>query len=186
MFFDGKPTAFGAISLPVQRLHPHPGHQTSQANTSTGGNLAFSASATDDGRGHLTRRGTNAPFFTMSCLVGKPGARDVLERYQSCVALALDIDTIQKILGFHLHLPAPSIPPALYPIGEILSQTNSRTNPPLPDSPSTRRTPSPSSKDVLLTNRTTDVDNTSSKRSIPVAPFKYSALPLSALRFSNP
>ena len=80
-------------------------HQVDEALGSVIDAAARSGSATDDGRGHLIRRGTNARLFTMTSLVGRSSAQDDLENYHGRIASALNIDRVRKVLNFHLRRP---------------------------------------------------------------------------------
>lgn len=92
------------------RLRHRPGteHRVNRGSGTGGIDVATrGGSATDDGRGHLVRRRTNARLFTMSSLVGRLSAQDDLENYHGRVASALNIDRVRRVLNFHLRQPIP-------------------------------------------------------------------------------
>ncbi|KAF9773635.1 hypothetical protein IL306_008529 [Fusarium sp. DS 682] len=64
------------------------------------GGLAPNAIATDDGQGHLVRRGTNARVFPTSFQESLVSTSVEKEKHEGRIASALNIDQVRKILEF--------------------------------------------------------------------------------------
>lgn len=54
----------------------------------------------DNGRGHFVRSGTHAQVFTTPYSGTETDIRNDLEKYQGCIALALSIDPVRRVLDF--------------------------------------------------------------------------------------
>jgi hypothetical protein len=64
------------------------------------GGLAPNAIATDDGQGHLVRRGTNARVFPTLFQESLVSTSVEKEKHEGRIASALNIDQVRKILEF--------------------------------------------------------------------------------------
>ncbi|KAI5855539.1 WD40 repeat-like protein [Durotheca rogersii] len=92
---DGVERQAGAILSPDSS-----GRQVSNGAVWSVGGLAPGGVGVDDGRGQRMRSGSNARYYTTSFADAQPRSEDEQERHEGRLALALDINRIQRMLDF--------------------------------------------------------------------------------------
>ncbi|KAI9149141.1 Meiosis-specific APC/C activator protein AMA1 [Paramyrothecium foliicola] len=108
-----------SISGRVRRSYGNERQVSQGAVWTVGGLAAHTASAVDDGHGHLLQSGTNARVFTTSFFEGKPNRQDDSGRYHERVALALKLDRARKMLDFDRNILAPLPSPLLQMVSYV-------------------------------------------------------------------
>lgn len=76
----------------------------------TVGGLAPFSSAIPDGRGGFLESGTNAPLYTTPFTSGRKNPEDDIEKHESRLAEALDMDRTSRVLEFRDRSVSPKRP----------------------------------------------------------------------------
>lgn len=71
------------------------------------GGTAPGSVAVDGGRGQYMGSGTNAPLYTMPFVTSRPRSEDSHEKHEGRLAKALNIDRIQRVLGYDRYSTYP-------------------------------------------------------------------------------